>query len=280
MDRERLTITLKKSVLAQVDNLIDGVRLRNRSHAIEYLLTQNLSPKVSQAVLLAGGPGLKMRPFTYEMPKSLFPVAGKPLLEYSIELLRKYEIRDITVIISHLGEKIRDYLGNGKKYGVKINYAKEEKPMGTGGALRQAEKFLNSGTFLVLHGDILADVNLSDLITFHNEQEAVATIGLTSVVDPSIYGIVKLHGAKIVDFIEKPKKGRQTSQLINSGIYVFEPEIFKYLPAKGASLLEDVFPLLARDKKLAGFSFEGQWFDIGTPASYEKAIKEWLPSKS
>lgn len=277
MDRKRLTITLKKSVLAQVDNAIDGTRIRNRSHAIEYLITQSLTPKVAYAVILAGGHGAKMRPFTYEMPKSLFPVSGKPILEYTIELLRKYDIRDIIIVISHLGEKIREHMGNGKKYGVNIRYVKEEKPMGTAGSLRQAQHLLGKGTFIVLHGDIVVDTDLTDIVSFHNEQDVIATLALTSVVDPSIYGSVKLHGAKIVDFIEKPQKNKQTSQLINSGIYVFEPEIFKYIPLNGVSLLEDIFPKLAKEKKLAGFSFEGQWFDIGTPVSYERAIKEWKP---
>ncbi|MBI4067415.1 nucleotidyltransferase family protein [Candidatus Gottesmanbacteria bacterium] len=275
MDRERLTITLKKSVLKQVDDVIDGSHIRNRSHAIEYLLTQSLSPKVSQAVILAGGPGLKMRPFTYEMPKSLFPVSGKPILEHALELLRKHDIRDIIIVVSHLGDKIRDHLGSGRKYGLKITYVKEEKPMGTGGALRMTQKLIDSETFVVLHGDVLIDINLYDLVAFHKDQDAVATLALTSVVDPSIYGSVKLHGVKIVDFIEKPKRGSMTSQLINSGIYVFEPDIFKYIPSQGSYLLEDIFPKLAREKKLAGFSFEGKWFDIGTPASYERAIKSW-----
>ncbi|OGG14887.1 hypothetical protein A2773_01300 [Candidatus Gottesmanbacteria bacterium RIFCSPHIGHO2_01_FULL_39_10] len=277
MDRKRLTITLKKSILSAVDDVTDGTRIRNRSHAIEYLITQSLTPKISHAVILAGGPGLKMRPFTYEMPKSLFPVAGRPLLDYTLELLRKQDIRNVVIVISHLGEKIREYVGSGKKYGLSIDYVKEVKPMGTAGALRDVQKHLSASSFLVLHGDVLVDTDLSDLIAFHKNQEVVATIALTSVVDPSIYGSVRLHGAKIVDFIEKPKKDKQVSQLINSGVYIFEPEIFKYIPTKGVYLLEDIFPRLAREKKLAGFSFEGQWFDIGTPASYERAIKEWKP---
>lgn len=275
MDRGRLTITLAKSTLAKVDELIDGTKIRNRSHAIEYLITQSLTSKVDQVVILAGGRGLNMRPFTFEMPKGLFPVGGKPILEHIIEMLRKFEYRNIILSIGHLGEKIKEYFGDGKKFGVNISYVFEETEVGTAGALYLAKKYITSDTFLVVHGDILIDINFSDLISFHREQDTVATIALTSVVDPSSFGEVVLHGTKITHFVEKPKRGMQTSQLISCGLYVFEKEIFNYIPKKGPSRLEEIFPRLASDKKLSGFIFEGRWVDIGTPASYELAIKEW-----
>ena len=270
-----MTITLKKSVLAGVDRFIDGTKIRNRSHAIEYLITQSLTPKVSQAVILAGGRGLNMRPYTFEMPKGLFPVGGKPILEYIVELLSKYDIRNIIMSVGYLGEKIKDHFGDGKKFGVKITYISETQPQGTGGALNLARSIITGNTFLVIHGDILVDINLTDLISFHNEGNVLSTIALTSVVDPSKFGEVALHGAKVTRFIEKPLKGSQTSQLISCGIYVFNKEIFAYLPKKGISLLEDIFPTLAREQKLGGFLFEGRWVDIGTPTSYENAIKKW-----
>ena len=270
-----MTITLKKSVLAGVDRFIDGTKIRNRSHAIEYLITQSLTPKVSQAVILAGGRGLNMRPYTFEMPKGLFPVGGKPILEYIVELLSQYDIRNIIMSVGYLGEKIKDHFGDGKKFGVKVTYISETQPQGTGGALNLARSIITGNTFLVIHGDILVDINLTDLISFHNEGDVLSTIALTSVVDPSQFGEVALHGAKVTRFIEKPLKGRQTSQLISCGIYVFNKEIFNYLPKKGISLLEDIFPKLAREQKLGGFLFEGRWVDIGTPTSYENAIKKW-----
>lgn len=275
MDRERLTITLKNSILKKVDGFIDGTKIRNRSHAIEYLITQSLSTKISQAVVLAGGRGLNMRPFTFEMPKGLFPVGGKPILEHIVEMLRKYEIRDIVFSLGHLGDRIKEYFGDGAKWGVKISYIFEDKSRGTAGALMLAQKQIKTDTFLVVHGDILIDINLSDFIAFHKEQEAAATIALTSVVDPSSYGEVSLHGTKIIKFIEKPKKGKQRSQLINCGLYVFEKEIFGFIQNKGLSLLEDVFSELSATGQVAGFLFEGRWIDIGTPVSYERAIKEW-----
>lgn len=275
MDRDRLTITLSNSILTKIDNFIDGTKIRNRSHAIEYLIKKSLIPKVNQAVILAGGKGLNMRPFTFEMPKGLFPVGGRPILEHVIELLRKNEVRDIIFSIGHLGDKIKEHFGDGSKFGVKISYIMEKEAAGTGGALIPARKLIKSDTFLVVHGDILTDLDVSDFVAFHLDQGVLATIALTSVVDPSSFGEVVLNGTKIVRFIEKPEKGRQQSQLINSGFYIFDREIFNYIPKKAPSLLEDIFPKLAEMKQLAGFLFAGRWIDIGNPASYEKAIKEW-----
>src|SRR3989338_6453787 len=141
MDRERLTITLKKSILEKVDSLIDGTNLRNRSHAIETLISRSLHPTVSTAVILAGGRGINMRPFTFEMPKGLFPVGGKPILEQIIELLRKYEIRNLLFSIGHLGEKIEEHFGDGRKFGGNIEYIKEKEEAGKGGALVLAKKY-------------------------------------------------------------------------------------------------------------------------------------------
>jgi len=275
MDRERLTITLKKSILSQVDEIIDGTKIRNRSHAIEYLITQSLHPKVTQAIILACGKGLNMRPFTFEMPKGLFPVGGKPILEQIVDMLRKFEVREIILSVGHLGEKIKEHFGDGKKFGVNITYITEEKEIGTAGALRIVGKYIKSDSFLVIHGDILIDISLSDFISFHKEEDSIGTLALSSVVDPSSFGEVVMQGTKITQFIEKPKKGKQTSQLVSCGLYLFNKEIFSYIPKQDPSLLEDIFPELAKKRQLSGFLFGGNWIDIGTPASYEKAIQEW-----
>lgn len=280
MDRTRLTITLKKSLLSSIDEIIDGTNIRNRSHAIETLVARSLSPQISTCLILTGGAGINMRPFTFEMPKGLFPVAGKPILEHLVELLVKYNIRKLIFSVGHLGEKIENHFGNGQKFGVEITYVKEKAPLGTGGGLLLAKKYLKDKSFLVMHGDILIDLNLLDFISYHNDTESIATIAVTSVIDPSYFGEITLHGTKITKFVEKPQKGTQLSQLISTGVYIFSPEIFSYLPKNGASLLEDIFPRLASEGKLAGFPFEGKYLDIGTPASYEKAIKEWQSSKN
>ena len=273
MDRERLTITLKKDIVRLLDKQIDGVTLRNRSHAIETYLEHALTTNVTQAVILAGGKGVKMRPLTYEVPKALIPVHGKPILEYLIDALAKHTIRSIVLAVGHLGDKIQNHFGDGSRYGVKITYSKEIKPLGTAGALCFARTYLANETVVVLHGDMLVEIDFSELIRFHHEQHTIGTIALTTAADTSTFGAVNLRGSRIVDFIEKPEKGKTSSLLVNSGIYVFEPEIFDYIPQNKAVMLEDIFPKLATEAKLSGFPFEGRWFDVSTPKTYEQAIK-------
>jgi len=278
MDRKRLTITLKKGLLPKVDKVIDGTRIRNRSHAIEYLLSQTLSPKISKALVLAGGRGIKMRPFTYEIPKTLIPVKDKPILEYTIELLKENQIRDIIILVGHLGDKIKSHFGDGSNFGVRINYVDENKPKGTAAPLRKKKikEFIGKSPFVTIYGDTLIDIDLRDIIDFHQTHPGIATMALTSYDQPYEFGVVRLHGNRIVKFTEKPQKKGRVSHLINAGLFVFNPEILNYVPKKGYSMLEkDVFPKLVKENKLYGYPFEGQWFDVSTPEVYEEVLKEW-----
>ncbi|MFH1598225.1 MAG: nucleotidyltransferase family protein [Patescibacteria group bacterium] len=274
--RFRLTITLRKDLLPLLDQTIDGAKIRNRSHAIEYLLGQALGPKIKKAVILAGGKGIKMRPLTYEMPKAMIPVKGKPILEYIVDSLRDSGIKDIIVLIGPLGEKIKEYFGDGSRFGVKIKYVKEKETAGTGGALRQLEKTTGLDSFILVYGDVLVELNYHDLIEFHTSHNGFATVALTSVAEPYEYGAVKLHGENVVDFIEKPEKGSKASHLISSGVYIIEPEVYDYLSKKSPlSLEKDVLPKLIDKKKVLGYPFEGKWFDVSTPEIYEQVLKEW-----
>jgi len=276
MDRSRLTITLKKDVIRQVDRAIDGVRIRNRSHAIEYLLSKAIGPNVKEAFILAGGRGIKMRPFTYEIPKPMIPVKNRPILEHIINQLREYNVRDIIISIDYLGEKIKEYFGDGNKFGVHITYIEAKEPTGTAAPLLKARDYLTKQPFLLIHGDVLAKIDLNDLINYHESHKGLATMALTSVEDPSAYGAVKLRGNKIVDFQEKIGKGPEVSRLINAGIYVMDPKIFDYIPHRKISFLEkDVLPQIVKKGQLYGYMFEGQWFDISTPKIYERALKIW-----
>jgi NDP-sugar pyrophosphorylase family protein len=270
-----LKIKLKKDLLSEIDRMVDGVEVRDRSQAVEIMLSRLLhAKKVKRAIILAGGKGTRMRPFTYEMPKPMIPVQGKPLLQHIIELIRKYEIRKITLSTGYMGDKIREYFGNGSKFGVDITYVEEKEEMGTAGALHLMEDSL-SGPFIMFNGDILANIDLHDFIVFHRENKAAATIALTPVEDPSRFGVANLRGNRILEFIEKPKAGTVKSKLINAGVYVMEPEVLDYIP-KGRSMMEvDVFPKLAKEGRLFGYPFDGQWFDTGTHEAYERAIKEW-----
>lgn len=274
-ERERLTITLRHDLLRRVDDLIDGARIRNRSHAIEYLLSNSLPPVVRKAFVLAGGAGVKMRPLTYELPKPMIPVNGRPILEHIVDLLRENNIREIIVLAGPLTDKIRSYFGDGSKFGVKISYVEESKRSGTAGPLLKAKNLIDDHPFVMIHGDVLADINLRDMIEFHQHCSKLATMAVTSVDSPSEWGVIGLQGEKIVSFTEKPHRPG-ISHNINAGIYIMNPEILDYIPDKAFSMLEqDVFPQLAKEGKLCGYAFEGVWFDIATPKIYEQALKEW-----
>jgi len=275
MDRSRLTITLKKDILKPLDEYIDGARIRNRSHAIEYVLAKYFAPKIKKALILAGGKGLKMRPFTYGMPKTMIPVNGRPVLEHIIENLRRYDVRELIISIGHQGQKIRQHFGDGSRFGVKITYLNQGKSeTGTAAPVLQAKKLLGNQSFLVYYGDVLASIDIDDLIDFHLTNGGTVTVALTSVNRSADWGVVRLQGSRVYSFLEKPDHRKDLSKVINAGIYIFESKIFDYL--KEARRLEkDVFSKLVEQRKLFGYLFAGQWFDVGSPESYQQAVKSW-----
>lgn len=272
--KKRITITLDPKTLEKIDGLIDGEKIRNRSHAIEFFLIQNLKPKINKAAILAAGEGVRWKPLTSQIPKALIPIKGRPILELIIEKLRNASIRNIFVVIGTLGDKIKEYFGDGRNFGVKINYIQDKVQKGTAPALKTLEKFLKKESFLLWYVDELAEIDLLDFIDFHFKQKTLGTVAVSSTSKPLDYGIVKLKGSKIVDFFEKPKKEKIKSHLVNAGIFVFESQIFQYISSKNYSLEKEVFPNLAKEKKLSGYLFEGKWFDIGSPENYLEALKE------
>lgn len=271
--KERATFTIEKSILEKVDMQVDGSRIKNRSHAVELLLLKALGEnRPTKAVILAGGKGTRLAPITHEIPKPLVLVQGKPVLEHNIDLMRMHDIKDILLCIGYKGDKIREYFGDGRRMGVNITYVEEKQPLGTAGPLRLAEHLL-SGSFVLCNGDELKDINLYEMFKFHKENKASGTIALTTVEDPSRYGVARLEGKKILAFIEKPSS--PPSNLINSGLYILEPEVVKLVKPGSCSIEKDIFPLLAEQGKLYGYPFSGQWFDTGTLERYENAIKNW-----
>lgn len=276
MRRERLTITLRDDLLRLVDATIDGAKIRNRSHAIESLLLQILAPKQTRVLVLAGGKGINFRPFTYELPKALIPIRGRPLLEHTLVKLREHHLTDIVISVGHLGEKIREYFGSGERWGLKISYLDQKGLLpGTAQPLKQAEALLSEGPFLLVYGDVLADLNFYDLLNFHQQQKGtVVTMALASVEAVSMWGLARLVGNRIIELEEKPHHPKTKSHLVNAGIYVMQPGIFKYISKDAERLEKDVFPRLAEEGRLAGYAFEGDWFDVSTPQVYEHLIRE------
>ncbi|MEM3399489.1 MAG: nucleotidyltransferase family protein [Candidatus Micrarchaeia archaeon] len=220
-----------------------------------------------KAFVLCGGKGTRLRPYTYSIPKSMLPLGDKPILEFVINNLHKQGITDITLTVGYLKEQIKEYFGDGGKFGVKIRYLEEEKEMNTAGSIKAAEKDVKE-TFLVLMGDHLTNINFRKMVNFHKKHGGIATIGLKRQGLPLEYGIAKIDAnSRIVEFEEKPI----IQNLINAGIYVFEPEIFGYIEV-GLDFARDVFPKLLRDKKgIYGYVFDEYWMDIGRIHDYEHA---------
>lgn len=274
--KERVTLTLDANILADVDGRVDGHKIKNRSHAIELLLMQALGnaemPKV--AIILAGGVGKRLQPITFEIPKPLVLVHDRTLLEHQFDLFKRHGIKNIIISVGYKGDKIKHAIGDGKRFGVNVSYVEESKPLGTAGPIKLAKQFI-TGTFVAENADELKDIDLHDMYLFHKENKATVTIALTTVDNPSAYGVAKMQGGKILEFVEKPKKDEAPSNLINSGLYMMEPEVLDYI-GEGFTMLEkDAFPKLASEGKLFGYPFSGQWYNTGTLELYEKAIKEW-----
>ena len=277
MRRKRITITIKPSILKKLDEVIDGKNIRNRSHAIEKILEEYFSSKINTAVVLAGGEGKNLRPYTWEVPKPLLPVKGKPILEYTIKGLKKARIEKVYLCIGHLGEKIKEYFKDGGKFGLEIKYIEEKKPLLTGGALNLLKNKLNS-PFLVVYGDILTNLDFEELIDFHLQNNPVATIALSLSDHPELYGQISIRGIKLTKFYGK--KEQIKSSIVNTGIYVFNPEIFQYFPKnKKRFYLEDVLKELIKKDLVIGYLFDAQWFDVGTKETYERAIKTFQPNQ-
>lgn len=272
-----MTITLDPTLLSKVDSFVDGQKIRNRSHAVEYLIKKSLPPTVNRAVILAGGKSVNFRPLTYEIPNVLIPFRGKPLLAHLIDQIKNIGIKEIVVCVGYLSERIVDEFGSGKDYGVNLIYSYDgDKQLGNAGALYKARKHLDKGPVLVMHGDILTNIDLNDLVEFHDGAKYAVTIALTTVDDPQKFGMVKVRGIDIVEFNEKPRGKDKVSNLIHAGVYILEQVAFKSFQKNTPSSMEkSVFPKLAKNNQLAGYVFEGQWFDISYPHYYEKALMEF-----
>ena len=273
--KERITITLDGNLIEQIDKRIDGINIKNRSSEIENLLSEALGTHIpTKAVLLVGGKGTRLKPLTDKTPKALLPINGKPVTEHILDLLKKYGIRDVILCVGHLKDKIKSHFEDGSRFGVNITYIEEDEPLGTAGPLRLAKEHLKESC-IVSNGDELKNINIPRMFRLHKRKDALATLALTTVDDPTQYGVARLDGSRIVEFMEKPKKDEAPSNLINAGFYILEPEVLDMIPVGFSMLEKDVFPKLAKMNRLRGFPFAGQWFDIGTVERYKMAEKQW-----
>ena len=235
-----------------------------------------------KAVVMAGGEGTRLRPMTANQPKPMLPVVNRPIMEHVLRLLRQHGLTETVVTVQFLASMVRNYFGDGDDFGMSLQYATEETPLGTAGSVKNAEDALRDEPFLVISGDALTDIDLSDLIAFHKGNGALVTVALARVPDPLEFGIVIAgDDGKIQRFLEKPTWGQVFSDTVNTGIYVMEPEVLEHVaPGQVVDGSGDVFPkLLENGAPLYGWIADGYWEDVGSHESYLKAQADVLTGK-
>jgi mannose-1-phosphate guanylyltransferase / phosphomannomutase len=234
------------------------------------------------AVVMAGGEGSRLRPLTSRLPKPLASIANKPVMHHIVDLLRRHGITEIIATLHYLADEVEAYFGDGGDLGVTMHYVVEDSPLGTAGAVRQAAQLIGNGTFLIISGDALTDLDLTAIVEHHRNAGNFATIVLQRVNNPLEFGVVVTgESGRIERFLEKPSWGEVFSDTINTGIYVLEPEIFNYMePGKVYDFSKDIFPQLLRDgKQLGGYIATDYWTDIGTLEQYHQANVDALTGR-
>ncbi|NLM53009.1 MAG: NTP transferase domain-containing protein [Firmicutes bacterium] len=226
-----------------------------------------------KAIIMAGGEGSRLRPLTCDRPKPMVPLVNRPMMEHIVALLKAYGFTDIGVTLQYLPEQIKNYFGDGRQFGVKMQYFVEDSPLGTAGSVKNSGDFLDE-TFIVISGDALTDFDLQKAVDFHRQKGGIATLVLTSVETPLEYGVVIADkDGRITRFLEKPAWGEVFSDTVNTGIYILEPEVLDFIPVnKKFDFAQDLFPLLMeKGYTLYGYVAEGYWCDIGNLKQYHEA---------
>ena len=239
---------------------------------------QKRSANGMQVVVLAGGFGTRLRPWTYEIPKPILPMLDKTLLEHVVEVVPSELVDEVVVAGGYKIDEIEAYFKDvDVPYDVTI--VRETEPLGTGGALGNCRDVV-SGQFVCLNGDIISSLDMQVGMNLHQKNGGIGTLALWEVEDPTRFGIVGLDDhQRITQFKEKPKQDEVFSNLINAGSYLFEDSIFEFIPRGKSSLEREVFPLLAKENQLNGFSFEGYFIDAGTPQSWSLGVQASIANK-
>jgi dTDP-glucose pyrophosphorylase len=239
---------------------------------VDFLLRRDLQKEDrndGSAVIMAGGFGKRLRPLTEDLPKPMLPIGDRPLLEHTIKQLRQSGIRRVNVTTHYLRDKITNYFGDGHDFGVELHYVAEDRPLGTAGGLRLVED--HDGPLLVINGDIMTSVRFCDLMTYHRELGADATIGVRKYEVQVPYGVVDCEGPRVLKIREKP----QMSFMVNAGIYVLEPCVYRNVPANEHLDMPDLIQcLLKKGRHVVTFPITEYWLDIGQPCDYTQAQKD------
>ena len=234
-----------------------------------------------KALILAGGFGTRLRPLTYSRPKHLLPIANVPHIEHVFDLLQRHGVHEIVLLTSYLAEAFEPTVHRAAQRGLTVAVTHERKPLGTAGALKNAQELVGSETFLAFNGDVLTDIDLSGMVEWHRDHGAEATIVLTPVEDPSAYGVVPTEpGGRVLGFIEKPPSGEAPTNLINAGVYVCEPRLLERIPqGRVFSAERELFPAVVEDGTMYARGTDTYWMDIGTPEKYLQANLDALAGR-
>ena len=237
-----------------------------------------------RAMILAAGFGTRLKPLTMGLPKPMFPVLNRPLLEHTLNFLSSQGIEDIIVNVHHLPEKIVEYFGDGSDFGVRLQFSREEEILGTAGGLKKAQSFLEKETFIVLNSDVLADINLDSVLKFHQEKNSCLTLVVRQDDEPDKYSPIHLaDDGRITRFVDASIQHFSTTEkrVMFTGIQIMEPEIFSRIPAnKFCGTTEDVFPsMIEEGLPVYGYLHEKYWIDMGTRETYIQAQADTLEGK-
>jgi len=231
---------------------------------------------MKKAVILAGGYGTRLRPLTFTTPKAMIPLVNKPIIEYILDYLISYGLKDIVITTNYLREQTINYLSS-KRSDLKLAYPEEPSPLGTAGSVKNAAI---GETSFIIQGDNITDIDLKKVMAFHEEHGRLVTIALLPVPNPSLYGIAEIEAnGRIRNFKEKPSPSECFSNLANTGLYIIEPEAMEYVPENSAfDFSKDLFPILVAKREVYGCVVNGFWTDIGNPEGYMEASR-WILEK-
>lgn len=264
--REELLLLMRKFVLREIPLLDEQDRVVDLIGLDDLVPAEPLS---LHAVIMAGGFGSRLRPLTEDMPKPMLPVGGRPLMEVLLEQLRDSGIRNVSVTTHFRPEKISDYFGDGKKFGVDLNYVNEEHPLGTGGALGLIPK--PSEPLLVINGDVLTQVDFRAMYMFHQEYKADLTLAVRQYDFEVPYGVIECDGVRVKGIQEKPS----FNFFVNAGIYLLQPGVFQYIPSgKHFNMTDLIQWLMDAGRNIVSFPVREYWLDIGQHADYAKAQQD------
>ena len=230
-----------------------------------------------KAMILAAGLGTRLRPLTSELPKPLVPVNGRPVIEYTLLMLKRYRVTEVMINLHYHGQRIADALGSGSKWGLQISYSHETEILGTGGGLKKVQSFFSGERFVVINGDILVDLDLDRTVRFHRTKNAIATLVLREDPDAETWGAVEVDRQERICRIRGlPRESEPgVGKRMFTGIHILEPGIFRFMPGKGSfSIIDTYLEMIRKKETIAGYTMAGYWIDVGTPDRHHRAQED------